>query len=89
MFISFSSCRLLNPFQTHLNDATLGPECIFATSKRRKSWVFKLSVQTTNILNIFYKGQAIRDARRNFCKNRGQSLAPPTVQGTAESARGK
>ena len=39
-----------------------------------------------NTLNMFYKGQSLRDARQNFEKNKGQS---PIVQGTKIHWHGK
>ena len=38
---------------------------------------------------MFQEEQAIRDGRNNFCKNKGQRLAPSDTLGAAKSAHGK
>ena len=46
-------------------------------------------LQQVDTLCMFYKGEAIRDTRRIFWKNKGLGLALSTPQGTANSAQGK
>ena len=53
---------------------------------------FHRTIQTgahSYTLKMFYKGQSIRDARQNFEKNKGQSLAFPIVQVTKILWHGK